>query len=467
MASIRKRSENSYFVTVSKGYDSKKKKLFETKTITIDPALTPKQHEKELRNQVALFEAAVKNGTYLDGEKMTFAELIEVWTRDHADQQLEDRTKFRYKEIIDSRILPALGHIKLQKLQPTHLLQFYNNLQESGIRMDSKHILKPNYKEILADQNLTLKVLLKDVSLNEKTLCALRKYRPVSRNTAVKICTPAKLKIESIFDTVEGKNTLSEKTIKQHHAIIHSILEKAVQWQLILSNPADRVKPPKVVKTEARHLKEDAAKAMLEALQTEPLKYQLMVYMDLATGMRRGELMALKWSDIDFVNKTISVTKALTYVPGAGQKVKTPKNETSIRKISIPRSLITLLNYYKLQQNGEAADAGDIWAGEDWIFTKWDGKPMHLDTITKWFPEFMNRHDLASVNFHAIRHTAATLLINQGLNVRALSARLGHANSSTTLNIYSHALRSADEQAAEMMENIINPKKQKGAKKPV
>ncbi len=89
---------------------------------------------------------------------------------------------------------------------------------------------------------------------------------------------------------------------------------------------------------------------------------------------------------------------------------------------------------------------------------------MHVDSVSKWFPEFMKRHGMESVNFHAVRHTAATLLINKGLNVRALSSRLGHANTSTTLNIYSHALRSADLHAADLMEGFVNPKKEESQK---
>ena len=434
----------------------------------MDPGLTPKQLEKELQKQAALFEREVENGTYLDGSKMTFAELIDKWLRDHAEKQLEDKTLYRYKEILNTRILPAMGHVKLQKLQPTQLLEFYNNLGEEGIRTDTRYTLKPDYNEILAEKELSFKVISKQLKVNEKTLSQLRTHRNVTRNTAQMVCDLAKMKINTLFDVIGDAKGLSERTIKQHHAIIHSALQKAVEWQLLFANPADRVRPPKVTKKEARHLNEGQAMELLNALQTEPLKYQVMTFMDLVTGMRRGELMALKWADIDMDKHVLKVTRSIRYIPGKGQTDKQPKNETSIRDIAIPPSLVTLLKYYKLQQNGEkAACSDDLWKDEDWVFTKWNGDLMFLDTISKWFPDFMKRHGLPAINFHAVRHTAATLLINKGLNVKALSARLGHANTSTTMDIYSHALKSADKEAADMMENIINPKKKSNKKEKI
>ena len=469
MASIRKRGKNSYQIIVSCGYDMNGTKLTETKTVRRPPDMTDKQWEKELERLAFEFERQVETGQYLDGEKLTFAEFIEIWLKDYAEIQLEDRTLHRYKEILNTRILPALGHIKLQKLQPTHLLKFYTNLQEVGIRSDNKYILKENYKEFLQSKDLTLNILGEAAGLCENTMTQLRMFRKVSAKTAQRICEAAnlkleqtgvkkKIKIDELFYVIKQNKGLSEKTIKQHHAIIHSALQKAVEWQLILNNPANRVRPPKVPKKEAKHMTEEQVLAMLEALSKEPLKYQVMIHLDLVTGMRRGELMALEWKNIDTEKRIIKIRKSVRYIPGQGQALKNPKNESSIRDITLPKYIISLLNEYKVQWNAEKAKLGDLWQGDDWIFTQWNGRPMHVDTISSWFPKFLKRHGLEHINFHAIRHTAATLLINQGLNVKALSARLGHANTSTTMNIYAHALQSADKQAANMMDNIISRK---------
>jgi len=475
MASIRKRGKNSWQIIVSCGYDATGKKRSETKTVKKPSEMTDKQWEKELKKIALEFEKQVETGQYLDGSKLTFAEFIERWLKDYAEKQLEDKTLYRYKEILNTRILPVLGHIKLQKLQPTHLLKFYSNLQEVGIRLDSKYILKENYKEFLEDKGLAINALGETAGLSKNTMIQLRMFRKISACTAKKICEAANLileqsgvksqiKINDLFYAVEQDKGLSEKTIKQHHAIIHSALQKAVEWQLILNNPADRVRPPKVPKNEAKHMTEEQVLAMLEALSKEPLKYQVMIHLDLVTGMRRGELMALEWKNIDTEKRIIKVRKAMQYIPKQGQSLKSPKNESSVRDIALPKYIIPLLNEYKVQWNAEKASLGDLWKGDDWVFTQWDGKPMHVDTISSWFPKFLKRHNLEHINFHAIRHTAATLLINQGLNVKALSARLGHANTSTTMNIYAHALQSADKQAADIMDNIISRKRESNIK---
>ena len=137
MAFYEKTSEYTYRLTVCQGYDSKGKKLRKRKTIKLDETLTPKQAEKELNRQMVMFENEVLNGVYLDGEKITFAEFTHKWLEDYAEKNLALTTLQSYK-IILNRILPAIGHIKLAKIQPHHLIQFYNNLTEEGVRLDGK-----------------------------------------------------------------------------------------------------------------------------------------------------------------------------------------------------------------------------------------------------------------------------------------------------------------------------------------
>lgn len=153
-----------------------------------------------------------------------------------------------------------------------------------------------------------------------------------------------------------------------------------------------------------------------------------------------------------------------------------------MRKIAIPSSVKDLLKSYKQFQSQERLESGDQWKGDDWVFTQLNGEIMHPDTPTKWFKKFLEDYNekvhsdknipknqkekylLPVIKFHCLRHTAATLLIHKGLNVRAVSSRLGHANTSTTMNIYAHALQTADKQATDMMESILTPKKKMSKK---
>jgi len=411
MAYIEKRSENSYRIVVSAGYDGQRKQDKKTKTIKLDPKLTEKQKEKELERQAILFEEEVERGTYLDADKLTFEQFIDKWLTDYAEPNLAPKTLYRYKELIDTRIRPALGHLKLSKLQPTHLTSFYNNLREDGIRSDGK------------------------------------------------------------------AGGLSERTILHHHRLISAMLTAAVQWQLILINPAERVKPPSPEKKEAKHFNEAQTDYILQLMEAEPLKYRTMINLAVYGGMRLGELAGLEWNDVDMENNLIRIQQAGQYIPTEGVYTKSPKNESSKRIISLPATVISVLRQYKLWQNGQKAKLGDnLWVDSGRIFTKWSGEPMFPDTPSKWFHKFIKRHNakimnderiskedkpkylLPEVNFHGLRHTNATLLIGQGVDVTTVSSRLGHARTSTTTDIYAHALKKPDIEAANKLENMFKKK---------
>jgi integrase len=409
LAAIEKRGEHSYRLTVSCGYDKQGKKLRKYKTIDLSN-IPPKRQLTEAQRQFILFEEEVKKGLYVNSDKITFNEFIEKWLTDYANVNLQPKTLLEYKNLL-KRINIALGHIRLTQLQPTHLTEFYNNLRESGIRQDGK------------------------------------------------------------------TGGLSEKTILHHHRLISSILASALQWGFMLNNPALRVKAPKVTKKEARHFNIEETEYILQLLEHEPLKYRVMITLSIFGGMRQGELTALTWNDIDMDNCIIRIDKSLQHLPDKGTFIKETKTETS-RVISIPKSVISLLREYKVWQNGERAKLGDLWHDSDALFTTIDGKPIFPSTISKWFLKFIRKHNesimkdetiskedkakyiLPEVNFHGLRHTSATLLINQNVDVSTVSKRLGHARTSTTMDIYSHSLQKADTVAADKLEDLFNKKSQ-------
>ncbi|MDF2892066.1 MAG: hypothetical protein K0R80_2433 [Clostridia bacterium] len=407
MAAIEKRGENSYRLTVSCGYDKQGKQIRKSKTIDLTH-ISIKKQETEAQKQWILFKEEIEKGIYLDAGKITFEDFITKWLKEYAEVSLAPKTLARYKEILDSRVIPALGHLKLNKIQPTHLTEFYNNLRESGIRKDGK----------------------------------------------------------------EGG--LSERTILHHHRIISTILTAAVQWQFILNNPAERLKPPKVEKKETKHFDEEQIQYIFELLEQEPIKYKTMIHLAVFGGMRMGELSGLEWQDFDSQKQMLTIRQSSQYIPGKGIFTKSPKNESSKRLISLPKSIVSLLNEYKLWQNGEKATMDDLWVDSKRIFTKNDGTPIFPDTPSRWFTKFIKRHNknimkskdmaeqdkgnflLPNVSFHGLRHTNATLLISQGVDVTTVSKRLGHARTSTTTDIYAHSLRKSDLEAANKLDSLFN-----------
>lgn len=453
MASVEWRSDNSFRVIVSCGYNSKGKKNVKKKSFKLPEGLTPKQREKETQRLATLFEEQVQKGTYLDGNKLTFAEFIQIWLEKYAEKNLAPKTLDRYKGLL-KRITPALGEIMLTKLQPTHLLDFYDNLKEVGIREDTTYKALPDLKEFIKQNDLDMDSIAAKSGITVRTLKGIMNGH--STKKANEVCNALNLKLGSYFMPVGEVKALSDLTILHHHRLLSTILECAVQWQLLMNNPASRVKPPKAEKGEAEHYDEDMLEKMFTLLESEPLKYRVMVLLAVYTGLRKGEIMGLEWSDIDFDNNKLRVRQSSQYVPGKGTIVKSPKNESSIRIITLPDIAINLLKEYKAKQNEIRLEMGDLWQDSDRLFVQFNGVPTHPDTISKWFSKFIKRNNLPKLTYHGLRHTNASLLIGQGVDVKTISGRLGHARTSTTTDIYSHLLKRPDEEAAQKLDNIFN-----------
>ena len=396
MASVRERAKGSYEITVYDGYNINGKKLRHTKTIQLDPNLTPKKKEKLLQDEVHDFEKEVKAGLYLKGN-MKFKDFTDKWLHDYAEKKLSPTTLDRYKTLL-TRINESIGHIELQELRPNHLMNFYDNLAEKQM------------------SNVPIR--------NEK-------------------------------GEIIGYKNLSPKTILHHHRLISSILTKAVQWQIIKENVASRVEPPKVPKHESPYLDEVQAKKLIKLLENVPMQYKTAIDLLIYTGLRRGELLGLEWKDIDFTLKTMNIVRSSAYVNRKGMISKETKNLSSTRIIDLSDNVIVLLKNYQRWQSEKRIAMGDQWHNTDRLFTQANGLPMNADTIGQWFTKFISKTDLPKVTLHSLRHTNATLMIASGADIRSVSGRLGHSNTSTTLNIYSHFIQSRNREIADKLQQML------------
>jgi integrase len=412
IGTVERRGKNSFRLTVSGGIDSKGNRIRHRKTIQVQ-AKSEKAQQKEAEKALSEFVLEVEKGEYFGQGKMTLKDFAEKWVKEYAEKELAPKTLHRYQEMLELRIIPILGHLPIDKIRPMHLVEFYNALAEDGARKD-------------------------------------------------------KVKVDGKMQIKPGG--LSPQTIRHHHRLLSTIFSTAVQWQLLRDNPAGRVRPPKVPKTEVASYDEEQTTAMLASLDGEPLKFKVAVMIALTTGCRRGELLALKWNDIDFNNNFIRIDESAQYIPGKGHITKDPKNESSKRTVPVPSSMMPLLKKYKSEQNQDKLNIGSQWQkglkerlGADYedpgnLFTTWDGGPMFPDTLSKLFREFIEKHNLPKITFHGLRHTAATLLIGKGVQDLTVSALLGHSDPGTTKRIYAKSLKSAERAAADMMESIINIK---------
>ncbi len=455
MATIRKRGE-SYQIRVSCGYDAKGNQVVKTMTYKPLPGVTKKQLEKELNRQALLFEEKVSNGLHLDGNIKLY-DFAEMWFKDYAAKQLKASTVEGYKYLL-KRLNAYMGHIRLIKLQPHHIIEFYERLSEEAVKENISYCTTEDLRGIIKAQGLSQRAFCEKANVDPSTLKNAMNGKAVAEKTASKI--EAALQKNNLFQPVESDYKLSDNTVKHYHSFLSSMLSTAVEWQIIPSNPCDRVKPPKVKKTEAKCLESVEAVQILEKLEGEALQFRCFISLVLFTGMRRGEALGLEWSDIDFNNNVININKSSLYNPSKGTYTDTPKNESSKRAIKIPPEIISLLKKYKAEQSEKKLLLGDLWQNTNRLFTQRNGKPMHPSTPSAQFKKFLEKHNLPNIeiediHLHSLRHTNASLLIAKGTDVRTVAKRLGHSTASTTTTIYAHALKSADEMAAESLGDVL------------
>lgn len=454
MATVEKRGD-SYRITVSCGYDINGKQIRKTKTYTPAHGMTQKQIDKQLEREKVKFEEQCQNGQILDGS-IRFAEFVDKWLKEYAELQLRPKTIAVYKTFFP-RINAAIGNIKLDKLRPHHLTAFYENLCEPGIREDTKYKCNIDLKALLTETNFTRIELSRNAGISINTVDSAINGKNISSSSAQKIAAALDKNKKSIFSPVDDNKALSTKTVLHYHRLISSILSVAVQWQIIFSNPCERVKPPRLEKQEPRYLDEQGAGKLLELIESEDMRYKTAVKLLLYTGFRRGELMGLEWKDIDWNNHVITVRRSSMYLPERGIFEDETKNTTSCRSIKVPAVAFDMLREYQVYQTEQRLQMGDQWHNTDRLFTKWDGTPMHPDSLTSWFHDFIIRSGLPDISIHSLRHTNATLQIAGNVPISTVANRLGHANSATTGRIYIHAIQSADQAAADTLENLLNP----------
>lgn len=404
MASMRKRN-NSYQITVSNGRDSSGKQIVETATFILDNTKTERQNRKDAEKFAYDFEQKVRSGKYLSGEKLSFQEFTEIWFEDYANIHLVKKTLLLYNNLLDRHILPVIGHLKLSKILPVHLNKLYNTLSHE--RKDGK------------------------------------------------------------------PGGYSAKTLKHIHNLINNIFTAAIKWNVATDNPCERVSTPKLTPTcdKLKFFTLEEAQLFLKLIdepndydtQLGHMQFQLFYHLAIFCGLRKGEIVALEWSDLNFIENSVSITKSTSMVNGE-MITKKPKTNSSIRKLSVPVSVMQLAKEYRKEQLQHKLSLGSDWQGQNYIFIQWNGQQMHPHTPYKKFKKIIKRYNktvtdekdkLPDIPLHGLRHTSATLLISQNVDIKTVSTRLGHSQASTTIDIYTHALKQLDKKAADTLDNLL------------
>ena len=246
---------------------------------------------------------------------------------------------------------------------------------------------------------------------------------------------------------------LSPTTVNFLHVTLHGALKQAVRWGLIERNPTELVDPPRRTQPEFETWSAEQTRSGLATGDETGLA--ALWRLALLTGMRRGELLGLKWEDIDFATGTLSVRRTLTRGKGGTWELGQPKTKSGRRSIALPASCVEALKRHRAHQAEERLRLGPIWEGQGFIFTSHTGHPLHVNTLMYQFKKLIEAADVPSIRFHDLRHTCATLLLSQGVHPKIVQERLGHANISMTLDHYSHVTPDMQRQAADTLDAAL------------
>jgi integrase len=247
---------------------------------------------------------------------------------------------------------------------------------------------------------------------------------------------------------------LSPRTVQYVHVTLHKALKQAVMDGLIPRNATEAVKPPQVRREEMRPLAPEQVKVLLQATRDERL--EALYVSAVTTGLRQGELLGLKWEDVDLEAGTLQVRRTLATAKG-GPQLTAPKTKGSRRTVRLTQSAVDALRSHLERQLGEIDKAGSLWRENGLIFASETGDPLDRRYVTTHrFKPLLKRAGLPQIRFHDLRHTCATLLLGANVNPKIVSEMLGHASIAITLDTYSHVLPNMQSEAAKALEDALS-----------
>ena len=321
------------------------------------------------------------DGSYIEPTKMTVAQYLRHWLEADIDRRVAARTAARHRGIVEKNIIPKLGHVPLRKLTPVHIEAFEAELQREG------------------------------------WVKARAKRKPAEGEAA----------------PWQEKRGLSAQTVQHIHRTLSQALSHAVRLGVLSKNPAQQVRPPRPPSREIKILAKGEIAIVINAARIVGLYVPILVAV--TTGIRRGELPALRWSDIDLKASTMTVNQSLERIKGKIE-FKAPKTRTSRRTISLPAITIDALREHYRAQLEQRIKLGLGRDPRGLVFSRPDGHPMDPDTLSKAFRRLVGDADVTPITLHGLRHTHISHLLMEGVHVKVVSERAGHANVNITLGVY-------------------------------
>ncbi|GIM45915.1 site-specific integrase [Collibacillus ludicampi] len=250
----------------------------------------------------------------------------------------------------------------------------------------------------------------------------------------------------------QQEQPLSNRSILHAHLIIQEALDRALKWGMVARNVAKAIDPPRPKKVDFQVWNEEEVKRFLEVAKDD--RYYVAFLLAITTGMRKGEILGLRWQDVDLEKGIISVRQTLSYT-GKGSEFQAPKTDHGKRAIAIPPQVVEFLRKHKVKQAEEKLLAGPLYQDHDLVVATQVGTPVTARNLDRSWYKLRDEADVPKIRFHDLRHTHASLMLLQGIHPKVVSERLGHANIGITLDTYSHVLPGLQEAAATQFGEVL------------
>jgi len=287
----------------------------------------------------------------------------------------------------------------------------------------------------------------------------LRRYEEYVRLHAIPALGDVRLRRLSPTDlerlyAAKIEDGLAPRSVLHLHMALHRALRHAQRRGLVDANIAELVDPPKPQRREMQSLSPEQAQHFLGVVRADRL--EALYVLAITTGMRQGELLGLRWRDIDLPGRSLRVTGSIQYIKGDGLRVSSPKTRGSRRQVMLSQIAIDALERRRESQKHERAHSESKWEDQDFVFTSRNGKPIYATNIVnRSFPRLLAAAGVPRIRFHDLRHTAATLLLGQSVHPKIVSEMLGHASIGITLDLYSHATPTIQREAITAFDRLL------------
>lgn len=451
----------SYRIRVSCGYDSNGKQIIRSMEWRPKPHWKPETIERQLAKVKAEFELKCKQDS-TSTAPVKFAELAQMFIED-AMKRLRPQSVHRLEACIE-RTNQALGHLRVDKIDVRKVQKFIDNLQEPGVsKAHDSARPRPALRELL--QGRTQKSLAEQTGISRSRISEIMRGDKTSYRTAEKLASALDKPISDLFVITKSDRILSPKTERHYLSYVSDVLEYGIRVGMVASNPCRKVTLRPLDEEEKQIFTLDEAQHFVDSLDNAPVKYRAFFTLALLGGLRRGELLGLRWSDVDFERHAISIRQSSQYLPGVGQFIDDLKTKSSHRTLRLQARVFTALRQLRAEQNEERLKLGDRWSNEgNLIFTGTDGKPLSPNTPYNWLKRFCQDTGQRFIGIHGFRHTNASLLIVEAdADPVLVSKSLGHSSTTVTLNTYAHSFQSAQARKADELGSLFPERTERNA----